>query len=157
MPTTHSLHRGGTSPLAAWLATGFIAGAIAVLIFHQGALAFLHLLGVTPAAPYSMKSTPPFGVPAVWSATFWGGVWGVIGAALFRRLEAGALILAMLVFGVVAPTLVAWFVVAPLKGAAVAAGFKPAGMATGLIVNGMWGLGTGLGLALFGRRAARHA
>ncbi len=155
MPTTHRLHHGpGVSPLVAWLVSGFVAGALAVLIFHQGALAVLHALGVTPAAPYSMKATAPFGVPAVWSYAFWGGVWGVIGAALFRRMEPGPLILTMLVFGAIAPTLVAWFVVAPLKGAPVAAGFHAAGMATGLIVNAMWGLGTGLGLALFGHRAA---
>ena len=45
----------------------------------------------------------------------------------------------------------AWFVVAPLKGQAIAAGGAPKAMAVGLIVNAAWGLGTGIGLALFGR------
>jgi len=33
------------------LVSGFIAGALAVLIFHQGALGVLHLYGLAPRAP----------------------------------------------------------------------------------------------------------
>jgi hypothetical protein len=35
-----------------------------------------------------------------------------------------------------------------------AAGFAPAAMMIGPIVNAAWGLGTGIGLLLFGRRSA---
>jgi hypothetical protein len=59
---------------------------------------------------------------------------------------------AAIIFGAIAPTLVAWFVVAPLKGQALAAGWVPARMAIGPIVNGAWGLGTAIGLCLLGRR-----
>jgi hypothetical protein len=59
-------------------------------------------------------------------------------------------IVAAAVFGAVLPTLVAWFVVAPLKGQPMAAGFVPHAMLVGPIVNAAWGLGTGIGLALFG-------
>ena len=52
------------------------------------------------------------------------------------------------------PTLVAWFVVAPLKGLPMAGGFKPNNMITGLCVNAAWGLGTGILLALY-RRSRR--
>jgi hypothetical protein len=55
----------------------------------------------------------------------------------------------------VLPTLVAWFGVAPLKGQPVAAGFSPTAMMIGPIVNGAWGLGTGIALALFGRHRVR--
>ena len=54
--------------------------------------------------------------------------------------------------GAVLPTLVAWFVFAPMKGQPVGGGFAPAGIALALVANGLWGLGTGIGLALFGRR-----
>ncbi|HXJ09238.1 MAG TPA: hypothetical protein VNH12_07000, partial [Burkholderiales bacterium] len=54
------------------------------------------------------------------------------------------------VFGAIVPTLVAWLIVAPMKGQPIAAGFAPMAMAIGPIVNAAWGLGTGLGLALFG-------
>jgi hypothetical protein len=82
----------------------------------------------------------------------WGGVWGVVLAAALARLDGARLLIAALVFGAVFPTLVAWFLVAPVKGQPIAAGFAPMAMLIGPIVNGAWGLGTGIGLALFGRR-----
>jgi hypothetical protein len=145
---------------ARWITIGFIAGAVAVLIFHQGAVALLGALGMTERVPYTMQATHPFGVPQLWSLTFWGGVWGVLFAALLTRLDGWRLVIASLFLGAVLPTIVAWFLVAPLKGQAVAAGFVPMGMAFGVIVNAAWGLGTGIGLALFGRRRTaerRHA
>ena len=134
-----------------WLIVGFVSGAVGVLVFHQGAVMLLHTLGFTPRAPYSMAGTAPLGVPQLWSIAFWGGVWGVVLAAALARLRGAALIVGATIFGAVLPTLVAWFVVAPLKGQPMAAGFVPAAMMIGPIVNAAWGLGTGLGLALFGR------
>jgi hypothetical protein len=150
---THALHSpsSGRPALTRSLVVGFIAGALAVVVFHQSALAVLHALNVTRAAAYSFAPTAPFGIAQLWSLAFWGGVWGIVLAALLGRLEGGRLIIAATLFGAIAPTLVAWFVVAPLKGQAIAAGWAPAGMATGLIVNAAWGLGTGIGLYLFGR------
>jgi hypothetical protein len=138
--------------LARWLTIGFLAGAVSVLVFHQGAVALMNALEMTERAPYAMQPTQPFGLPQVWSLTLWGGVWGVLFAALLRRCDGAALVVTSLLLGAVLPTLVAWFVVAPLKGQPVAAGFVPMAMAFGIIVNAAWGLGTGLGLALFGRR-----
>jgi hypothetical protein len=156
---SHSFHRHAAgTPVSRWLVVGFISGAIGVLVFHQGALAMLHSLGLTQNAPYSMKLAGPLGIPQVASLAFWGGVWGVILAWSLRRLDGPALVAGATVFGAILPTLVAWFVVAPLKGQPIAAGFVPAGMAVGVIVNAAWGLGTGAGLNLFGRphlRAAR--
>ena len=150
------LTRGQAFPLSAelprWLVVGFLAGFVSVLVFHQGAAAFLHALELTPRAPYSLQPTQPLGVPQVMSSAFWGGVWGVLLAAALARLEGARLIVAAAAFGAIFPTLVAWFMVAPLKGNPVAAGFVPAAMMIGPIVNGAWGLGTGIGLALFGRR-----
>jgi len=138
-----------------WLIVGFLSGAVAVLAFHQGAAALLHAAGFTPRAPYSFAATQPWGVPLVWSLAFWGGVWGVALAVAVRRLDRIAVVGASLLFGAILPTLVAWFVVAPLKGQPVAAGFVPAAMMIGPIVNAAWGLGTGLGLAWFGHGAER--
>ena len=150
------LTRGHPFPLSAelprWLVVGFLAGFVSVLVFHQGAAALLHALELTPRAPYSLQPTQPLGVPQVMSSAFWGGVWGVLLAAALARLEGARLIVAAAAFGAIFPTLVAWFIVAPLKGNPVAAGFVPAAMMIGPIVNGAWGLGTGIGLALFGRR-----
>lgn len=149
---THTMrHDAATPSLARWLIVGFISGALSVVIFHQGAAAFLHAIGMTPRAPYSMSATAPFGIPALWSIAFWGGVWGLVLAAMLRHLRDGAFVISAVIFGAVLPTLVAWLVVAPLKGQPVAAGFVPAAMIIGLFVNAAWGLGTAIGLELLGR------
>jgi hypothetical protein len=156
---THTMdhHHPAFSVSGRWLLVGFVSGALAVLLFHQGTAALLHALELTRRAPYSMAATAPFGVPQLWSIAFWGGVWGVLLAAALVQLRGAALIAAAAVFGAVLPTLVAWFVVGPLKGQPVAAGFVPAAMLIGPIVNGAWGLGTGIGLALFGRSRRAQA
>jgi hypothetical protein len=134
----------------------FIAGFIAVPVFHQGILDLLYLIGFQPHAPFPTQPTAPFGVPVVWSLAFWGGVWGIILALIESRLPRTLLgfAIAATVFGAIFPSLAAWFVVFPLKGLPVAAGWKPAGLVTGLAINGAWGLGTALLLrGLCGKRA----
>jgi hypothetical protein len=157
MPSQALHHYEERPELWRWILVGFVSGAAAVLLFHQGAAALLHALDLTARTPYSMQPTRPWGIPQIWSIAFWGGVWGTVLAATLARLEGARLVLAALVFGAILPTLVAWFVVAPLKGQPMAGGLVPMAMAAALIVNGAWGLGTGIGLALFGRsHPARH-
>ena len=152
-------YRPATPSLARWVAAGALAGALSVLVFHQGAILLMYVFELTQRVPFPMQPTEPFGVPQLWSLTFWGAVWGALFAALLRPLDGARLVAASVVLGAALPTLVAWFLVAPLKGQPVAAGFHLTGMAFGLIVNGAWGLGTGLGLLLFGgkRRERREA
>jgi hypothetical protein len=124
---------------------GFVAGAASVFVFHQGALALLRVAGLTTRAPYSLEPTGPFGVPQVLSLAFWGGIWGVALVTTDRRLprRASAVLVGAL-FGALAPTLVAWFVVAPLKGQPLAAGGEPTAMLASVLVNAAWGAGTAL-------------
>jgi hypothetical protein len=132
---------------------GFVAGFFGVLVFHQAVLAALHAAGLTPRGAWAMDPTKPLGVPLVVSAAFWGGLWGIVFALVTRRPAAlGPFLLTGLIFGAVLPTLVAWFVVAPLKGSPVAAGWKPQAMMIGPLVNGAFGLGTALLLWIFTRR-----
>ena len=122
----------------------FVAGAIAVLVFHQGAWTILHFLGLA-GPPFPFAATKPLGIPVVWSLVFWGGVWGIIFGLVEKHFPGGAMYwVVALVFGAIFPTLVAWFVAAPLKGQPMAAGWEPTRMMFGLIVNGAWGLGTAL-------------
>ena len=136
---------------------GFVAGVVGVLVAHQGMLALLHAAGVVPAGPYQRRPVPPLGVPQVASAAFWGGVWGVALAALLAGRRGRGYWITALLAGALGPSLVAWFVVAPLKGLPVAAGGQPARLLTGLVVNGAWGVGTAAMLALLARRPARAA
>ena len=72
------------------LAFAFLAGFISVLVFHQAMLAVLHLLGVTPAVPWTTSPVPPLGVPQVISAAFWGGVWGLLLAPVLQHTRSTA-------------------------------------------------------------------
>jgi hypothetical protein len=155
--TTHTLrhHQASQSGLARWIGTGALAGALSVIVFHQAVAALLFALGVTERMPYSTQPSAPFGVPQLWSIAFWGGLWGIALAAALRGLRGAKLIFAATLFGALLPTLVAWTVVALLKGQPLFAGGLPAGIATGLLVNAAWGLGTGVGLALLASASLR--
>lgn len=129
----------------------FIAGTLAVPLGHQIALWILNAIGTIDRAPFAMTATKPFGVPSLISLSFWGGVWGIIlGLILLRARGAKYWVLAA-VIGAVAPTLVAAFVVAPLKG--VQTGGNVGKLLTiGLIVNAAWGLATAAFYRLMERR-----
>ena len=140
------------------LLLGFVAGALAVLVFHQITVWVLVLAGMSGGSAYSLRPIPPFGVPQVLNEAFWGGLWGCVFALLADRFPRHwPLWLAGLIFGMLAPTLVSWFVVAPIKGRPVANGFVPARMINGPIINGMWGLGTAVFYDLIRRWGAQRA
>jgi hypothetical protein len=128
-----------------WL-LAFLAGFVATLVCHQPALWLLHLAGLTPRMPYAMRPVPPFGVPSVISLAFWGGVWGVIMIAAIGRAKMFYLVSA--IFGAILPTLVAAFVIAPLRHMPLS-GSPGKLLAVGLIVNAAWGLGTAVLYRLF--------
>ncbi|MGH9456573.1 MAG: hypothetical protein ACRD2J_02920 [Thermoanaerobaculia bacterium] len=128
----------------------FLAGAIAVLIFHQGMLAILQAVGLTQRGPFSMEPTAPFGVPQVVSAAFWGGLWGIVLLLVLRGVrDAGAWWATAILVGTIATTLVAWFVVAPIKQQPIAGGWRPEAMAAALLVNGAWAVGTAILFRVF--------
>ena len=132
----------------------FIAGFLSVLIFHQPMLIILKAIGLAPEklTPYAMAATSPFGIPRVFSLAFWGGIWGIVLAIVVTWIREGlGYWLSGLIIGALGPSLVNWFVVLPLKGEPVGGGWAVPGVATALIVNGVWGLGTVLLFRLLGR------
>ena len=126
----------------------FLAGFLATLVFHQGLLAILHRAGASPRAAYSMAPAGPLHVPQVLSLAFWGGVWGIALWLAVGRLEGASYWLAALVFGALLPSIVALFIVFPLKGQPVAGGWDPKILVGALLLNGAWGLGTAVFLRL---------
>ena len=119
---------------------GFVAGVVSVLTFHQGVVELFHLAGATTPA-WSMRLVPPFSVPLTVDLSFWGGVYGLIFgifAPSLRPIWAYGIAL-----GCIA-AVVAWLVVAPLKGLPVAYGGDPQQLIRSLIVNASWGLGVGV-------------
>jgi hypothetical protein len=154
------MFRIASSEYPARILFGFTAGFIATMTFLQIGLWVLWGLGVSPLAPYSTAATKPFGVPVFISQALWGGVWGILFALVERRFPArGRYWVTAFLFGAVLLSLVLVLVVLPLKGRPPGGGWDPRLMLTAFIVNGAWGVGTGLFLRLmagwFGRR--RHS
>jgi hypothetical protein len=118
--TTLSLAPQSHWHLVRRLPLAFVAGFLAVLLFHQPMLGVLHALGVTALTPYPMGTTLPFGVPRVLSLAFWGGIWALPLDLLLDGLRRRASYWwTALLFGALGPSAVNWLVVLPLKGAAI--------------------------------------
>ena len=134
---------------------GFIAGALSVLIFHQGVWWLFHLGGLMPP-PYPMTPVPPWSIPLTIDFCFWGGVYGLVYALVLPRLTM-PLWMSGLTLGLIA-TLVLWFIVSPIKGRPIASGWNPRVMLVVLVIHLAWGVGVGLILPLLRpRRAAQSA
>ena len=130
----------------------FIAGFVSTLVFHQGLLWIFHRIGAYPRPAYVMKPVPPFSVPSVISLAFWAGLWAMALLPLLARWNGSwTYWLAWLVAGAVLPSVVALFVVMPLKGMKVAGGGDSKVLVGALLLNGTWGLGTALLLRLLQR------
>jgi len=123
-----------------WL-LAFIAGFVSTLAFHQGQLQLLYVIGAFPHPAWNMTPVPPLGVPAVLSLAFWGGLWGIVLWALIVNLHGGKRWLWGAIWGALLPSIVALFVVFPLKGLPMAGGFDPKLIVGALLLNGVWGLG----------------
>jgi hypothetical protein len=132
---------------------GFIAGFFAVLIFHQSLWYVFNPVGLIPPErpAWPLDPIPPFGVPSVLSKAFWGGAWGALLAPILQGLGGRAYWASWILVGSVALTLVAFFVVPPIKGEPIPA-LWPRFLAA-LLVNAAWGFGTALFLRLM--RATR--
>ena len=132
------------------LLIGFVAGVFATLTFHQLMLSFLWAVGVAPFGPFPMAATEPFRVPVVLSLSFWGGVWGILFAAIDGKFPRKfGYWIAALIFGGIFPSLVALMVVVPIKGGPMGGGWHPGLLFTAFLINGAWGVGTGLYLKAF--------
>lgn len=129
----------------------FLAGFLAVLVFHQGMWALFNAAGKTPAPAWAMTRVPPLGIPQVISSALWGGLWGIALAALAPLFVPSLGYWAgYTIVGSLATSLVALLVVFPLKGRKFAAGWNPAAWIFVLLVNAAWGLGTAVFLRMLG-------
>lgn len=129
------------------LAYGFVAGALSVLVFHQGMVLILWLLGQTPNFPWNIRgSVPPLGIPPIVNQMFWGGLWGVGFAAIGHLIPIANTAARGAVYGLAGPFLLGGGLLVPL--------IKRAGPyfwmwpAPRWIIGGLIGAAFGAGVAL---------
>jgi hypothetical protein len=106
----------GVSPKS--LLLGFVAAAIAVLTVHQGIVYLFASYKMLPptSVAWSMKPFGPWGVPQIANSVFWGGLWGVLFAAIWPKLPGGAMWLRGLIFGLLVAVVSNWMLVPFIKG-----------------------------------------
>jgi hypothetical protein len=138
-----------TSPLK-FMALAFISGFLATIVFHQIVVFALGMNMQLPAAfkPWSLDPVPPFGVPTIISKAFWGGLWAVLLGYVLNGTTGMSYWLGWTILGAVALSLVAIFVVPPLKGQPIPDFMTRFPIAA--LVNAAWGFGTALLLRIFG-------
>ena len=125
----------------------FFCGFLSTHIFHQGLLGLIFIANLAPVKPFNMGPTDPFGVPAILSLAFFGGLWGVLIGYLIRK-DAGKMFwLKAIIMGAIFPTAIALLVVYPLKGIS----FNPRMLPISLILNAVWGLGLAILIKLSSR------
>src|SRR4051812_8097038 len=96
---------------------GFAAGFLAVIVFHQGAIALLYGMGFKILPPWRMTPTAPFGLPTVISTSLWGGLLGILFVLVVRSVNGRSeYLVAGFFYGLIVPTFIIWFVVRPLSG-----------------------------------------
>ncbi len=123
---------------------GVLAGIIAALTFKHAALLVLSLPGLVPLPSLSLKPAPSLTVPAIALVALWGGFWGAILALLLARFRRERRYWHMaFLYGAVLLTLPSVAIVLVAQGRP-AVGLLWLELIMGLIVNGVWGLGTAL-------------
>lgn len=127
------------------LALGFLAGALAVPLFHQVMVLILHLAGQVPNFPWSTRPVPPFNVPQLLNQMFWGGLWGALFALVVEAMPGRNLWLKGMIFGLLGPWLIGNGLLVPLiKGGPLLFGFSPPRMIIGALIGTAFGLGLAL-------------
>jgi hypothetical protein len=97
---------------------GFVAAALSVITVHQGIVYLFASAKLLPPASvaWSLKPFGPLGIPQLVNSVFWGGLWGVLFAAVWPKLPGGAMWLRGLIFGLIVAVVSNWILVPFIKG-----------------------------------------
>ncbi len=142
----------GQDPIRFGVVEGFLAGALAMLSFHQPAAGILHALGAFPVAPFDLAPKPS-GLPAMVQGMLWSGAWGVLFVLLLRLRPGLPVALAATLYAAVVPVAFLFLVLATLAGAPPAFGMPAWLAACVTLAHAVWGFG--IALWLFGMRGLR--
>ena len=133
---------------------GFVAGALAMVSFHQPMAGVLHALGSFPVSPFDLTPKPS-GLPAMVQGMIWSGVWGVLLVLLLRLRPGLPLAATATAYCATVPIGFLFLVMATAQGAPPAFGM-PVQMALSVVLaHAVWGFG--IALWLVGMRGLRGA
>jgi hypothetical protein len=161
------------------IVAGFIAGALAVMIFHQGAYWLMKYQFGLPLAAEPWRMNPAVlwpelfralkmqapSIPTLVHQSIWGGLWGILFALILHRVPGGIAPIRGLVFGMMFPMLLgSWLLVPLVKGTPMLAnafakgGFNVLALRNGFLLNGVaFGIGLGLLYPLISGRLSRRS
>jgi hypothetical protein len=131
---------------------GFVAGAIAVVIVHEGIIYLLGTAGYIPNRAWSMTpAIPPWGVPRVVNNVFWGALWGALFGLISAGLPGGMSWLKGLIYGLLIVVVSNWILLPLIKGQVFGqanqvlfSNYDPQRMLLTAVIVGGFGLGLGI-------------
>ncbi|MBX9700084.1 MAG: hypothetical protein K2X74_11650 [Acetobacteraceae bacterium] len=141
---------------------GLLSGALATLVFQEGTLALLHrwgpdfpvlaaLFGAVPR-PFSLDPASPFGLPHLVVEMAWGGLWGIVLAALICRGRRVPALATGVTYSVVVIGSLILVILPALRGMPLVFAEVPRLVRLTLLLCAAWGWGTALLLKLISRR-----
>jgi hypothetical protein len=129
------------------IAFGFLAGALSVVVFHQGMVLLLWLMKAAPNFPWNIGgAVGPLKVPVLVNQMFWGGLWGIGFAALAHLIPIAHNVLRGAVYGLLGPFLLGNGILVPLLKGTGQFFWTWAGLR--YVVGGLIGAAFGAGLAV---------
>jgi hypothetical protein len=134
---------------------GFVAGALAVLVFHQGMVLILHLMKQVPNFPWNMSTFRggPIPIPVIVNQMFWGGLWGIGFAVLGGLIPIAHNILRGVVYGLLSSFLLGNGILVPFfKKTPYFWNFDPTRMLISALIAGAFGAGIAVFYRLLTRR-----
>jgi hypothetical protein len=137
------------------LAIGFAAGALSVIVFHQGMVLLLHLMKQVPNFPWNTATFRggPIPIPVIVNQMFWGGAWGAAFAMVAGAIPVAHNILRGVIFGLLGPALLGNGILVPLfKGGPLLWSLQPNRIAISMLIASAFGVG----LAVFHRMLSRR-
>lgn len=142
------------------LLLGFIAAVIAVVTAHQLMYVVIAQLGLAKIEAWSLRGIPPFGVPAVLNAMFWGGLWGALFAVIHQKLPGSMMWLKGWIYGLIIVVISNWLLLPLIKGQifgqpnqVLFAGGDPTRMLVGIMILSAFGITLGFVYGLLAKRA----
>ncbi|AHB47397.1 hypothetical protein W911_01705 [Hyphomicrobium nitrativorans NL23] len=96
------------------LLIGFVAGAIALVTVHELIALCLADAGHISRTPWSLETSGLTGLPQIVTDVVWGGVWGMVFAAILGDVPQGSMTVRGAVLGIVGPALIGVLVLVPL-------------------------------------------